>query len=82
MDTDPGKGPPRLVLLALDTIPLVRPGDDLAALILTALQRAGESLQDGDVLVLAQKIVSKAQNRYVDLAGVVPSARALGLAAC
>ncbi|NDZ18753.1 hypothetical protein C7T35_21225 [Variovorax sp. WS11] len=46
----------------------VRPGDDLCALILAALQRGEETLRDGHVLVLAQKIVSKAEDRMVLLA--------------
>jgi coenzyme F420-0:L-glutamate ligase/coenzyme F420-1:gamma-L-glutamate ligase len=56
---------------------MVRPGDDLAALI---ADRAG-SLHDRDVLVIAQKIVSKAEGRSIDLATVTPSARAVALAA-
>ncbi|RAI40741.1 coenzyme F420-0:L-glutamate ligase [Rhodoplanes roseus] len=65
----------RLALLALPDLPLVRPGDDLAGLLATALA-AGGGVEPGDVLVLAQKIVSKAEGRYVDLAAVVPSAEA------
>ena len=60
---------------------MVRAGDDLPALILTGLERAGQTLRDGDVVVIAQKIVSKAENRTVDLADVVPSERAIRLAA-
>jgi coenzyme F420-0:L-glutamate ligase/coenzyme F420-1:gamma-L-glutamate ligase len=71
---------PRLSLTALPDVPEVRPGDDLAALILAGVARAGEQLCDGDVVVLAQKIVSKSENRYVRLADVTPSARANELA--
>jgi coenzyme F420-0:L-glutamate ligase/coenzyme F420-1:gamma-L-glutamate ligase len=71
----------RLELTALAGLPLVRPGDDIAALILQACAEAGEALRDGDVLVIAQKIVSKAEDRYVDLSGVTPSRRAVELAA-
>jgi coenzyme F420-0:L-glutamate ligase/coenzyme F420-1:gamma-L-glutamate ligase len=70
----------RLELVALPGIPRVRPGDDLAELLLAALDRLGERLRDGDVLVLAQKIVSKVEGRLVDLASVEPSARAHELA--
>ena len=56
-------------------------GDDIAALIADALQRSGLTLQSGDVLVIAQKIVSKAEGRLVALASVTPSARAQTLAA-
>ncbi|MCU0486450.1 MAG: coenzyme F420-0:L-glutamate ligase [Anaerolineales bacterium] len=69
-----------LILTAVPGIPLIHSGDDLAAILLQAL--AGEAIQllDGDVLVLAQKIVSKAEGRWVNLVEVQPSARALELA--
>jgi coenzyme F420-0:L-glutamate ligase/coenzyme F420-1:gamma-L-glutamate ligase len=73
--------PHGLTLFALGGIGLVRPGDDLAAHLIAALARDGERLGDGDVLVLAQKIVSKAEGRYVDLATVTPSTRARALGA-
>jgi coenzyme F420-0:L-glutamate ligase / coenzyme F420-1:gamma-L-glutamate ligase len=59
----------------------VRPGDDLAAALLAALDAAGQTLHDGDVLVVTQKIVSKAEGRLVDPATVEPSAFAHQLAA-
>ena len=67
-----------LELLALPGIPMVREGDDLAGLIIGALDR--RELRDGDVIVVAQKIVSKAEGRMVDLRTVTPSARAVTLA--
>lgn len=67
----------RLEAVALPGMPLVRPGDDLAALIRAALSRAGLTLEQGDVLVIAQKIVSKAEGRFVRLESVRPSAEAL-----
>ena len=63
----------RLQLVALPGIPEVKPGDDLAALLLAAVEASSESLRDGDVLVVAQKIVSKAEDRYVDLGTIEPS---------
>ena len=69
-----------VIFRALAGIPLVKPGDDLAAIILTAMRNAAEKLRDGDVLVIAQKIVSKAQNRFVHLKTVTPSPRAEELA--
>jgi coenzyme F420-0:L-glutamate ligase/coenzyme F420-1:gamma-L-glutamate ligase len=69
-----------VVLTALEGLPLVSPGDDLAALLGAALRRAQIVPVDGDVVVVAQKVVSKAEGRIVDLASVVPSARALELA--
>ena len=62
-------------LTALPGIPHVEPGDDLIAIILTALAQAELKLCDGDVLVLAQKIVSKAENRYAYLNEIEPSER-------
>lgn len=70
-----------LSIAALAGIPLVRPGDDIAALMLHGLASSGIALQRGDVLAVAQKIVSKAEGRQVDLRTVTPSARALSLAA-
>ena len=70
----------RLVLTALAGMPLVRPGDDLGGLIGEALARAGLRLENGDVLVVTQKIVSKAEGRLVNLAEVEPSAEARRLA--
>jgi coenzyme F420-0:L-glutamate ligase/coenzyme F420-1:gamma-L-glutamate ligase len=72
--------PAELSLVALSGVPLVREGDDLVAIIARALAGSGQSLRDGDVLVIAQKIVSKAEGRSVALASVTPSARAVTLA--
>lgn len=65
-----------LQLFGLRDFPLVRPGDDLAGLISQSLASNKLSLQHGDIIVLAQKIVSKAENRYRALQGIVPSAEA------
>jgi coenzyme F420-0:L-glutamate ligase/coenzyme F420-1:gamma-L-glutamate ligase len=72
--------PRRLELISLDGIPLVQAGDDLATLILAAIARAELALADRDVIVVAQKIVSKAEGRGVKLSSVEPSARAQELA--
>jgi coenzyme F420-0:L-glutamate ligase/coenzyme F420-1:gamma-L-glutamate ligase len=71
----------RLEIFALPGLPMVRSGDDLPALILAGVERSGQTLRDRDVIVVAQKIVSKAEGRTVDLADVVPSPRAIELAA-
>jgi coenzyme F420-0:L-glutamate ligase/coenzyme F420-1:gamma-L-glutamate ligase len=73
--------PNTLALFAPPDLPLVRPGDDLAALIIAALNRSGYGMRDRDVLVVAQKIVSKAEGRSVDLATVTPGPRAIALGA-
>lgn len=61
-------------------MPLVQPGDDLCALMGAGLKAAGLALQSGDVLAIAQKVVSKSEGRRVDLADVTPSTRAVELA--
>src|SRR3990170_6555765 len=67
-------------LLAIPGIPMVKPGDDLGALIQGAAMAAEMRFLDDDILVVAQKIVSKAENRLVCLDQVVPSTRARELA--
>jgi coenzyme F420-0:L-glutamate ligase/coenzyme F420-1:gamma-L-glutamate ligase len=74
-----GRGSTRVELVA-PRMGMVEPGTDLPPFIVAALRGESVSLEHGDILVLAQKIVSKAEKRYVDLADIVPSARALDLA--
>lgn len=62
-------------------IPAVHPGDDLAALIVSALAASEHALQDSDVLVVAQKIVSKSEGAVVELANIVPGTAATELSA-
>ena len=57
----------------------VRPGDDVAAVLVEAFEGQGQRFETGDVLVVTQKIVSKAEGRIVDLATVEPSEAALEL---
>lgn len=73
-------GSPDLAFFRLGGIPLVASGDDLAGIVLASLADAGMRLQQGDVLAIAQKIVSKAEGRSVHLATVEPSAAATRLA--
>jgi len=69
-----------LNIRAFDNFPLVKAGDDLAGLVTDAMKAEKVEPADGDVLVLAQKIVSKATGRLVDLRTVTPGARALEIA--
>lgn len=69
-----------LTLHALSGVPMIGPGDDLAEIILLALDRAGLRLDDGDIVAIAQKIVSKAEGRLFDLDTVTASPRAKELA--
>lgn len=68
-------------LFAVRGLPLIQPGDDLPKLIVQQLLAAGEQLQGGDILVIAQKVVSKAEGRLVRLDEVQPSAQAQEIAA-
>src|SRR5438046_1948694 len=70
-----------VTLTPIPDIPMIRPGDDLAGLLIAACERNALAPADGDVVVVAQKIVSKAEGRYVDLAKVKPSPGAASLAA-
>lgn len=69
-----------LVVTPLPAIPMIKTGDDLVQIIITGLRNINLTLQDGDILVLAQKIVSKAEGRWVDLLTIQPSPEAIALA--
>jgi coenzyme F420-0:L-glutamate ligase/coenzyme F420-1:gamma-L-glutamate ligase len=69
-----------LVMLAIPSFPLVQRGTDLASVTADALETAAFTLADADILVVAQKIVSKAEGRFIDLATVKPGERARTLA--
>ena len=69
-----------LILTPLSGIPIIRHGDHLADIIVLALQENSLTLADNDILVFAQKIVSKAEGRVVNLMNVTPSQRAIDLA--
>ena len=73
--------PAQLTIIGLAGVPMVQPGDDLAALTIAAFAATGVTPEDGDVLVVAQKIVSKSEGRIVEVATVTPSERAIALAA-
>jgi len=75
-------GPNRVEVLALDGIPEIRPGDDLPAIITNALEATPGALpaRDDDMLVVTQKIVSKAENAIVDLTTIEPRPEAIAFA--
>ena len=68
-----------LNLIALKKFPLIEPGDDLNKIILKSISDNNISLEDGDIIVIAQKIISKSENRYINLDDVIPSQDALDL---
>jgi coenzyme F420-0:L-glutamate ligase / coenzyme F420-1:gamma-L-glutamate ligase len=69
-----------LSVTAVNGLPEVTPGDDLAALIATAIDREGHNIEPGDVIVIAHKVISKAEGRIRDLSGVKAEPRAAELA--
>jgi len=71
----------QVAITGLRGVPMVQAGDDLAAIALAAYRDTGLVDEDGDVLVVAQKIVSKAEARMVDVSTVEPSPQAIALAA-
>lgn len=68
-----------LVLTPLPQIPMVKTGDDLVEITIKGLSKAGIQLEDNDILVLAQKIVSKSEGRWINLHTVQPTQRAIEL---
>lgn len=68
--------PPRYEVIGVEGLPEFRPGDDVAGLIVDAARRQGTALEARDLLVVSQKIVSKAEGRLVRLSEVTPTARA------
>jgi coenzyme F420-0:L-glutamate ligase/coenzyme F420-1:gamma-L-glutamate ligase len=70
------EAPRKLELIALEGVPLVNAGDDLAVIVVEALAHSGLWLAERDVLVVAQKVVSKSEGRLVRLATIEPSPRA------
>jgi coenzyme F420-0:L-glutamate ligase / coenzyme F420-1:gamma-L-glutamate ligase len=69
-----------ITYVAVPGLPLINPGDDLAALVVDALKAERLQLISGDIVVVAQKVISKAENRYVELKVVRPSEQARSLA--
>jgi coenzyme F420-0:L-glutamate ligase / coenzyme F420-1:gamma-L-glutamate ligase len=72
--------PHAMTLLALEGVPEVQPGQALDEVVVRALELNGRTLGDGDVVAVAQKIVSKAEGRFVELHSVDPGERAIELA--
>src|SRR5438093_1028731 len=71
----------QLTVTAVKGLPEIRPGDDLATLIRDAARAGRQDIREGDIVVIAQKIVSKSEGRIVHLSDVVPGERARAMAA-
>ncbi len=67
---------PRIEIIGVMGIPFVQPGDDLAAMICDAVMRGGLTVEDGDILVIAQTVVSKAEGVIIKLSEIKPSIEA------
>ncbi len=72
---------PDVTLIPIDGLPEIKPGDDLAAMLIDCLAAASRTFQHGDILAVAQKVVSKSEGRIRKLADVVPGADAERMAA-
>ena len=70
----------KLELTALEDFPYIEPGDDLVKIIVKSFRSNNITIDNGDVVVIAQKIVSKSENRYIDLNKIIPSKKAISLA--
>ena len=68
-----------LKLIPLNGIPIIKSGDDLISILIHCTESSGLNLSSGDILVIAQKIVSKAERRFAKLSDIKPSLRALEL---
>ena len=80
MNFQSSQNPNSLTLVALDGFPLVSPGDDISKLILQSVKNSDLRLEAGDILVIAQKIISKSEGRFVRLSELNPSKSAAELA--
>ena len=68
-----------LKLVALKDLPLVKPHDNLATLIIESIKLNNINIEDGDVIIIAQKVVSKSENRYQNINDVIPTNEAIKL---
>ncbi len=69
--------PPEVRIIGIQGMPEIKPGDDLAGMLMDAAQAQGSPIQAGDVVVVTQKVVSKAEDRVITFEGVEPSALAI-----
>ncbi|HLI46045.1 MAG TPA: coenzyme F420-0:L-glutamate ligase [Geobacterales bacterium] len=70
----------KIEIYGLEGIPEIKPGDDLSEIIIEAVEKNGLTIKDDDIFVIAQKIVSKSENRIVDLNDVIPSEESIKIA--
>jgi coenzyme F420-0:L-glutamate ligase/coenzyme F420-1:gamma-L-glutamate ligase len=70
----------KIGIFGLEGLPLIEAGDDLAGLVVSAAKNNNVTIEDGDILIIAQKVVSKAENRVVQLETITPSKKAMEIA--
>ncbi len=70
----------RVEILGLETIPDIKPGDDIGKMIVEAAEREGVGIREGDIIVVTHKIISKALGLVVDLSEIEPSREAIEIA--
>ena len=71
---------PRIEIIPLSILDDIKPNGDLRYIILNSIKQNNENLYNGDIIVIAQKIVSKSEGRIINLASVKPSRRAVRIA--
>ena len=71
--------PPEVRVIGVEGMPELKPGDDLAGMMMDAAQNQGTPLEAGDVVVVTQKVVSKVEGRVISVEGVEPSALAISI---
>ncbi len=64
-------------LIEIPNIPLINPGDDIAQILLNSLKKISIEIKNGDIFVIAQAIISKAENRIIELSSIIPSSEAI-----
>ncbi|PKB63987.1 MAG: coenzyme F420-0:L-glutamate ligase [SAR202 cluster bacterium Io17-Chloro-G2] len=69
--------PPEVRVIGIEGVPEIQPNDDLGGMLVDACHGQGTPLESGDVLVVTQKVISKAEGRVINLEGIEPSALAL-----
>ena len=71
--------PPEVRVIGIEGMPEMKPGDDLAGMMMDAAQSQGTPLETDDVVIVTQKVVSKVEDRVVSVEGVEPSALAISI---
>jgi len=71
--------PPEVRVIGVQGMPEIKPGDDLSSLLIDAAQEQGTPIEAGDVVVVTQKVVSKAEGQVISIEGVEPSALAISI---